>query len=265
MTDSALPAPDTTDSLASFAADLRKLRLDSDQPTLDRLAHEARLSRTVISETLNGRQLPSARTVDRIVHALGGEPATWIARRDALAHARETEAAAADDAAHLPGRRLRTLVLPAAVALAIGLVGGGAGGFAWGAAFQSAQPVVERAQIVVENDTDPALTPCVDDAEVAASSSRAEDILLEIVWSDRCRAGWGRVTRYDGRESGNEISVSVFPQSDPDGPDRTGDTVSDVQGVYTNLLVRPGADLICAVGTVTVGPETVDLGAPLCI
>ena len=91
---------------------------------------------------------------------------------------------------------------------------------------------------------DPALTPCVDDAAVATGDTRADNSLLEIVWSDKCQAGWGRITRYDGLGNGNTVSIAIYPQTSPDGPDRQEATEHDVQGAYTTLVVRPTPDTL---------------------
>jgi hypothetical protein len=73
------------DSLALFTADLRRMRLDADSPTLARLQHDTDISRTVLSNAFSGHRLPTARTVDRIARACGGDPRAWVARRDELA------------------------------------------------------------------------------------------------------------------------------------------------------------------------------------
>ncbi|MWC00008.1 helix-turn-helix domain-containing protein, partial [Agromyces seonyuensis] len=94
------------EGVAEFAAGLRGLRLEAGSPTLAKLHNLTGISRTVLSDAFAGRQLPSARTVDGIVRACGGESAQWVAQRDELAGllARRTEpveaavpAAAADE------------------------------------------------------------------------------------------------------------------------------------------------------------------------
>lgn len=258
------------DTVERFAADLRRLRLSADQPTLERLARETELSRTVLSESLNGKQLPSPRTVDRLITALGGDRDAWLARRDELARRKDPEVAEAveepveaEPAAHATMSR-RAGWLLAALALIAGLLVGGGVGFGLGAANMAATPLAERTQIAVKDGLDPAKTACVNDAKVAVASKRVHDTLLEIVWSNKCNAGWGRVTRYDEGEAGNTIEVSLYPQSNPDSADRQTAKYANVRGVYTTLLVRPGDDMLCATGDITVDGEPVSLGEPLC-
>lgn len=120
--------------------------------------------------------------------------------------------------------------------------------------------------IDVNTGEDPATTPCVDDAAVATGDTRADNSLLEVVWSDKCQAGWGRVTRYDGLGKGNTVSIAIYPEPAPYGSDRQEATEHDVQSAYTTLVVRPSPDtLLCAEGSFTVDGKRIDLGDPLCI
>ncbi|WP_395245232.1 helix-turn-helix domain-containing protein [Agromyces sp. MMS24-K17] len=320
-----MPPADPTepDSTTRFAADLRALRLAADSPTLARLQHDTGISKTVLSSAFNGRQLPSARTVDRIVRACGGDAALWIQRRDALAGlgaAGEASASAAagsdgsatadasatpepaaggadgpgtavgdDDAARpvasavAPRKTLGrgTAALLMAAAFVLGVVAAGGVSYAVTtaalddvraeAAEQARKeltesPVNERAQINVHNGVDPAMSPCVNDAEVATSSPRTNNTKLEIIWSNKCYAGWGRVTRYDEQISGNSVMVAIYPETAAQGPDRQEAIEPNVQGAYTTLVVRPTPETrLCAVGAITLDGESIDLGEPLCI
>ncbi|MBW8763711.1 MAG: helix-turn-helix domain-containing protein [Microbacterium sp.] len=259
-------APDT-DTLAAFASDLRKLRLSANQPTLDRLAREAHISRTVISETLNGRQFPSPRTVDRIVRALGADPDEWIARRDRLARARSEEVQDAGEIVERRSRRRLLLMLGAAVPVL--LLGGAAGcfvGYNWGTSDGLALAAEERVQIKVEDGLDPAKTACIDDSEVgAAHQDEKLNALLEVMWSDKCQAGWGRITRYDALELGNSITVRIYPLSNPSYDDGESDTVSNARTIYTYTLNRPGGDPLCAEGSFTVEGKTFEFDRPVCM
>lgn len=262
----------TDDTLDRFAADLRRLRLDAGSPTLARLQSETGISKSVLSAALNGKQVPSARTVDAIAHACGVDPDPWLTRRDALA-APPVESV---DTPATPARRTvrqRTAVWAG--------IGGFAGGILTGALAltlilpalaptapaeaEHLTPTIGPA-ILVEDGEDPALTPCVDDASVATGDTRADNSLLEIVWSDACQAGWGRITRYDGLSYGNTVTIAIYPRTAPEGPARQEATEHDVQGAYTTLVVRPTPDtLLCAEGSYTVDGKRIDLGDPLCI
>ncbi|WP_314149847.1 DUF2690 domain-containing protein, partial [uncultured Leifsonia sp.] len=129
----------------------------------------------------------------------------------------------------------------------------------------AAGPVNPHAQIVVRTGVDPAMTPCVNDAKVAASEDRVDHTRLQIVWSNKCYAGWARIARYDGKAEGNEVKVSIYPETSPDGPDRQDATEPGVQGAYTTLIVRPSPQTrLCAVGSITVSGTEISLGAPVC-
>lgn len=74
-----------TDSVSAFAEDLRTLRHDAGNPTLSRIEREAHVSKSIVSEALAGKRLPSERTVRSVVGLLGGDVPSWVARRNALA------------------------------------------------------------------------------------------------------------------------------------------------------------------------------------
>ena len=283
------------DVVAEFAADLRALRLEAGSPTFIKLQHDAEISRSVLSEAFGGKRLPSARTVDRIVRALDGDAAEWVRRRDAIAAAPDEEGAEpADDpvddvevggapaaqARPIATWTQRTAVMAIVGAFIVGLLL--SGGVSWAisssvveqAKVAAAQAVRDeianssanpRAQINVHNGVDPALTQCVNDAEVATASSRSNHTLVEIIWSNKCYAGWARITRYDEQVSGNSMTVAIYPDTAAHGPDRQTATEPNVQSAYTTLLVRPTPQTrLCAVAVITLGGESIDLGEPLC-
>lgn len=291
MTDDTTTRPQTpedeADPIAEFAADLRRLRLEAESPTLARLQTETGISRSVISEAFGGRQLPSARTVDGIVRACGSDPRAWVDRRDALAGratapagtrngtpapaAPEPDAAPATPAGKTPrpvSRRAAALIAVGAFVVGVAVSAVTATALVPLIVPPSAATADDTAtaQIAVTTGEDPAATACVDDASVATGDTRADNSLLEIVWSDKCQAGWGRITRYDGKYAGNTVTIAIYPETAPDGPERQEATEHDVQGAYTTLVVRPSPDtLLCAEGSFTVDGTRIDLGDPLCI
>lgn len=259
----------STDSIQQFARDLARLRLQADNPTLARLQAETGISRTVLSEAFNGAKLPTARTVDGIVRACGEEPGPWLDRRDALA-ANGARREMVDVEATPPSRPATAgMSRRAAVLLATGTFLAGVAGSAVTTTLVVTNALAAAPgapQISVATGEDPALTACVEDARVATGDTRADNSLLEIVWSDKCQAGWGRITRYDGLGQGNTVSIAIYPETAPNGPDRQEATEHDVQGAYTTLVVRPSPDtLLCADGSFTVDGKRIDLGDPLCI
>ncbi|WP_374977066.1 DUF2690 domain-containing protein [Microbacterium trichothecenolyticum] len=257
---SVTPANDRgDDSVEQFAADLRRLRLQADNPTLARLQAETGISRTVLSEAFGGAKLPSARTVDGIVGACGEDPGPWLDRREALLRPTATP-----DETPTSGRT--GISVRGAVLLATGTFVAGVAASAITTTLILGNVPADGPRIAVSTGDDPAATACVDDAAVATGDTRADNSLLEIVWSDNCQAGWGRITRYDGLGQGNTVTIAIYPETAPDGPDRQEATEHDVQGAYTTLVVRPSPDtLLCAEGSFTVDGTRIDLGDPLCI
>lgn len=260
-----LAAKSAGDSARQFAADLRKLRVEGSNHTLARLQADTGVSRTVISEALAGRHLPSARTVVAIVLACGGEVHEWLERRDAL-----TSGVANTAESSVPRLTLRAQSVSRRFAVLLAAITFVAGAAASALAIALIAPntvlLDERTTaVVVTNGEDPALTPCVDDAVVATGDTRADNSLLEIIWSESCQAGWGRITRYDGLGKANTVSVAIYPESAPNGSGRQEATEHDVQGAYTTLVVRPTPDtLLCVEGSFTVDGRRIDLGDPLC-
>lgn len=294
------PVSTDVDTLTTFVADLRSLRLEANNPTLNNLQRQTGISRTVLSDAFSGRYLPSSRTIDGIARACGGDVAAWQKRRDSLAE-RSTatigatataSATASAEKPESPRKGLsRLLGSPwmAVSSLVLGVIVGAtvagivavqaltaqlaAATAAEAKAVEKSDALAEElaaittpgAQIEVETGTDPALTPCVDDAEVATAHTGTDDALLEIIWSNKCQAGWGRITRYDAKNLGNVVNIAIFPETSPHGSQRQEATYADVQGAYTTLLVRPSYDTqICAEGSFTVDGERFSVGPRLC-
>lgn len=273
MSDGPTPAADTVDQ---FAADLRLLRVSAGSPTLASLQHATGISRTVLSDAFTGKQLPSARTVDGIVRVCKADPVDWLRRRDQLsAKATVQEAAPEAPVAHRKAKRVHWAVA-AVIAVAACAVGAGASNVVTTEAMAgqvttlkkelaAAGPVNPHAQIQVRTGVDPAMTPCVNDAKISASEDRPHNTRIQIIWSNKCYAGWARIARYDGLAEGNEVTVSIYPETAPKGPDRQDATEPSVQGAYTTLLVRPSPQTrLCAVGSITIGSQTLSLGDPIC-
>lgn len=268
-----VPEPD---SIEQLAADLRLLRVRAGSPTLASLQHATGISRTVLSDAFTGKQLPSARTVDGIVSACKADPVEWLRRRDQLA--KKTTAAEEADGKPTVTNKTRHVhwVVAGVIGVAAFALGAGTSNVVTTDVMQAqvttlkkqlaaAGPVNPHAQIQVKTGVDPAMTPCVNDAKVAASEDRTHNTRIQIVWSNKCYAGWARIARYDGLAEGNEVKVSIYPETAPKGPDRQDATEPSVQGAYTTLIVRPSPQTrLCAVGSITIGSETISLGDPIC-
>jgi hypothetical protein len=79
----------TEDALALFAEDLRALRRAAGKPTYRQLQQQTAFGRTVLSNALNGRTVPTWPVVQALVRALGADPEDWRARWAALPDAAE--------------------------------------------------------------------------------------------------------------------------------------------------------------------------------
>jgi len=274
--------PGPADSIERFAADLRRLKEEHDDTlTLGALAQLSATPKSTLSAVLNGKKLPTEKTLGALVAALDGDAQAWLDRRENLRLASMGIAADAiagplaaqpDDGERPPGPRaprpssawLRPrwlMVVLLAVALA---VGSGAGAVITWRATAPANPWDPG---IVHTGDNPAFYPkCLDDAKVDAAETRQTSYLLEIIWSATCRAGWGRITRYDGRSQGNRIAVTTYLQADPDGPSTQRSDDADAQSSYTYLIASHSIDdRICVKGSVTDGATTIDLGTPLCL
>ncbi|GAA4680139.1 DUF2690 domain-containing protein [Frondihabitans cladoniiphilus] len=279
MTDPIPPDPTAPDTVEQFARDLRHFRLEAGNPTLAGIEKATGVSKSVVSDALAGRKLPSARTVRAVVSVLEGDVGAWLGRRDALerptpavgvgprdapadasSEARASSPAPApqapNDATGRGDRRRepRRIRLGAAVALVVlaFVVGVGATtavGLGMSSRTSAAgTPTAESSSgtatsgaphVVVKVGADPADTACVKDAVVAASETGALGTQLQIVWSASCDAAWARITRYDNASEGNEVSAQIFRKASPQASDRQETTEPDVDSAYTTLLVRP--------------------------
>jgi hypothetical protein len=74
----------------------------------------------------------------------------------------------------------------------------------------AAGPVNPHAQILVRTGVDPAMTPSANAAKVASSEDRTHNTRIQIVWSNKCYAGWARIARYDGLAEGNAVKISIY-------------------------------------------------------
>ena len=258
------------DSVDSFAQDLRALREKAGTPTLADLGERAELSRSVLSNAFAGQRLPTETTVRRLVAALGEESGPWVIRRDALDPRRQNPESEGAKPTIRP-RSTRSVSLAAlwgAVAATALLAIVGTTAFWWAVTpTPEAAPTPTTTYLPASDGIDPMLTECRQDAVLAGGDEFLDgQVLVEMMYSNTCMAVWGRVTRYDAQGAGNTISMRIYPRDDPDSERAQSRTETDVQSLYTPLLIEPNVEArVCGVATVSVGEETFELPNPVCI
>lgn len=119
----------------------------------------------------------------------------------------------------------------------------------------------------VGDGVDPMRTICRQDAVIAASEPRlGGDVQVQVLYSNHCTAAWGRVTRYDGKSFGNSLEMVVYPAANIESSRTQIRRAHDVQSLYTTMLIEPDVEArVCAVATVTIEGESIELGPPICI
>ncbi|GAA3001729.1 DUF2690 domain-containing protein [Actinokineospora diospyrosa] len=260
--------PEAADSTQAFTADLRRLRADHGSPTWDSMARRAgvrgvKVSRGTLHNAVSTGRLPSELAVTGFVMALTGDTdqvATWSARRAALTaeHAGPNLVVAA-----APRRNRRLLLVAGAVALVLSNTA--TGFIVYGATRPTATEQHSTTSALATTGDDPAKTVCVQDAKVAAGTTKNPQFLLEILFSGTCQAGWARITRYDDSALGNRLDIEIHRRSDPAGATRQTATEPDVQSAYTTLIVRADpTDRLCATGSITTGEVTEAAVEPIC-
>lgn len=256
------------DSVASFISDLRALRLEHGGPTWETMAKRATargssVSRGSLNNAVNGDRLPSERTITAFVTALTTDDAllkAWLVRRTALAPG-DSSAELSEAAVVLPRARLRRELIAALIVLVVtnGLT-------AFVVAHVGGRSEAMTDLVPVRTGNDPGRTICVDDAQVAGSSTKNPHFLIEVIFSVKCQAGWGRVTRYDNEALSNRLEVSVYQRSSPSGSTRQDAIEPDVQSAYTTLIVRQNpTDRLCVTGGITTGQLSEKAVEPTCI
>ena len=278
------PDAGATDSVHAFKADLDRFRQAHPRSGYDALARRLKsgdfgpdnvIGRSTLNEAIGpDKPLPQARTVRAMVLALtdGDDEAAqqWVSRRNRLAGApdapsqSEAQTAGGLDAAPAPSRsspkrdRLRRVAVWTAVIVAFLA----SNTITYLVSHHTTGPTPYQAR----TGDNPMKTPCTDDARVAATSRDNPAFLLELIYSPQCDAGWGRITRSDDLDMGNEVRVDIYRLSDPTGPSRQPAVEPNAHSAFTTLIVRsdPTARL-CVTGSITTGGVASASARPLCI
>lgn len=261
----AAPQP-ATDTVSDFAADLRALRTEHGNPTLATLASLTGISKSVISDAFLGRKLPTENTTGLLVEAMGGDRAAWLSRRRNLL---PTPAAPAP----APPRRTVPIWGTVLIALSTAVIAAVATSVIWSTvilppAVAAATPSPTDSYLAYADGVDPMQTICREDAVIAASEQRQDgQFQVQMLYSKKCMAVWGRVTRYDNKSAGNSLTMLIYPAIDPESTRNQGRSAFDVQSIYTTLMIEPDVDArVCGIATVTQdGEDPIQLGPPMCI
>lgn len=276
------------ESLQQFAFDLRSLRQEAGDPTLATLSSHTGIPRSILSEAFSGKRLPTERTVRYLVEELGASRHEWAARRNALAYGLairsrseefdpaadmmpEAERAAAAGHVTRKGSPAWVIATVSAVTTAMITSGMWMGYLALRTEDPSGTPASTVASEVplldVADGVDPVRTICKEDAVIAASEARLDgDVQVQLLYSNQCSAAWGRVTRYDGKSFGNTLEMTVYPAVDMDSARKQTRRVYDVQSLYTTLMIEPDVEArVCAIATVSVDGDPIELAPPICI
>ncbi|MFD1202207.1 DUF2690 domain-containing protein [Leucobacter albus] len=254
---------ESQDSVESFAEGLRDLRINAGNPTLAAISAQTGISKSVLSVAFAGKGLPTENTVLKLVTLLHGNPREWRARRNALDPRNTGSEPVAEQAE--AGRRfslLQTALIAAGAALVAALITGVA------MSSLGAGPTAEARHLTkAANGVDPMLTSCRDDAVIAASEARLDNLVhVQLMYSNDCMAVWGRVTRYDDKTDGNTMTMKVWPLDDPQSERAQSRTDVGLQSLYTPMIIEPDtAARICGQATIMVDGKTEDLGPKLCI
>ncbi len=268
-----IPVPDSpspVDSVATFAADLRSVRLRAGNPTLVALATLTGISKSVLSDAMAGRRLPTEKTTTLLAEALGEDPAPWVSRRTLLASAPPTSAPTADPSGgtRVVSRRRMMLAVVATGILCVSLTSA-----AWAAAVlplitvEAAPSPSTPGYLPYADGVDPMQTVCREDAVIAASDQRLDGaVQVQMMYSKTCMAVWGRVTRYDGDANGEELEMRIYPAIDVESSRAQERSAFDLQSLYTPLMIEPDVEArVCGLASMTKDGVRVELGPPQCI
>lgn len=263
------PVPDT---VAAFAADLRAVRLRAGNPTLVALAALTGISKSVLSDAMAGRRLPTEKTTILLAEALAEDPAEWVRRRTRLLTGQTAEprgpSAASVGARTVSMRRLLVSVGATAV-LCVSVTSA-----AWAtmllpmATTAAAAPSPSASEYLPYTDgVDPMQTICREDAVIAASEQRLDGaVQVQMMYSKTCMAAWGRVTRYDGDANGEQLSMRIYPAIDVESSRSQERSAFDLQSLYTPMMIEPDVEArVCGLASMTKDGQTIELGPPECI
>lgn len=282
------------DTVEQFAQDLRQLRHANNFPKLTTMQFHTGISKSTISAALKGDRLPSEKTVRALAAFFESDAEDWSRRRSALdrntppartepevgfnpetglletpSYSGDTNDVTSDPDKHpessVPMVKRRLLLLTAISVAALTACATSLVWFARSTAQSDASASTIEHYVDFSTGVDPMLTICRKDARVAASEDRLDGaVFIEVIYSARCDAVWGRATRYDAKTADNSIHMTVYRHDDPSGPRTQESASSDRQSVYTPMLVRTDDDgEICGTASITRGDEEFE-AEPVC-
>jgi transcriptional regulator with XRE-family HTH domain len=273
------------DVAPEFAKRLRALRASASSPTFRSMAKATHYSHSALAEATSGRRLPTEAVVRAFATACGADADAWAADLAAV-HAETTTASSAEPDRHIESAtpeeqaektRRKALILRAAEVVGTLVVGGAIGAVCAVSAsggttsVDPARPIASlptmlpslAASALAMDGSDPVSAQCVKDAtlvdKVPVMQNATQVGALEIKYSRRCSAAWGRAYLYDGQPRGfADVSLRT-------GDGRSvsfADLVTTVP-VYTDVLsVRPGSCIQAAVDVLLGTGSTITAQTP---
>lgn len=261
-----LPLDPTASPAHAFAHELRQLRTNAGEPSFDAMAARANWSKTQLHAATTGRCMPTWSTAEAFLRACKVPDdkmvewrQRWHQHEAAMTELKMvTQREPIEESPTLLSRRSRQV--PLLLATLAGMLACVLTALVAGtAAYWWARPDEPT------TGDDPMTSGCIGDALLANTATIEGLYRLDLFWSTKCLANWGRITRLDGKEFGNRIAVTVYGsyQQPPPAQDANG---RDIKDVYTPILVV-GDDpttTACVTGTIWVGAADTPANEPIC-
>lgn len=261
-----LPLDPTASPAHAFAHELRQLRTAAGEPSFDAMAVRGTWSKTQLHAATTGKSFPTWSTTEAFLRACkvpDDKLPEWKQRWDqhevdmtvfktATQHEQIEEAST-----QLPRRSRQVPLLLALLAGVLACVLTAL--IAGTAAYWLAKPEQP------ETGDDPMTSGCTGDALLVNTATIEGLYRLDLFWSTKCLANWGRITRLDRKEFGNRIAATVYGsyQQPPPAQHANG---RDIKDVYTPIIIvgdDPTATA-CVTGTIWVGAADTSVNEPVC-
>ncbi len=250
----------------AFAHQLRELRTAAGEPSFDAMATRANCSKTQLHAATTGKNLPTWSTTEAFLRAckvsddlMPEWQQRWQEHETAMMEFKAAAQREPTEGAPTPlirqGRQVSLLsaVLTGILACVLTALITGTATY-WRT--QPDQP---------ETGDDSMTSGCSGDAPWANTATVAELYRLDLFWSTKCLANWGRIRRLDGKEFGDRLAATVYGSYQQPPPAQHAEG-RDVKDIYTPIIVvgdDPTATA-CVTGTIWVGAADKSVKEPIC-